>query len=116
METDWRKNFPGGRKLRLTQKVQRDEKPPTLLSKLQLLPDRGRLCRVFQVLLNWQRQELVSRHKEGFPQLASGKVQTSHFTAKVVGRGGAGNDGRSECGPRGVRSLRWWWGTLSCDL
>lgn len=38
---------------------------------------------------------MVSRHKEGFPQLASGKVQTSHFTAKVVGRGGAGNGGRS---------------------
>lgn len=86
-EADWRKNFPSGRKLRLTQKVQRDEKPPTLLSKLQLLPDRGRLCRVFHVLLNLQRQELVSRH------VASGKVQTSHFTAKVVGRGGAGDDG-----------------------
>lgn len=92
-EADWRKNFPSVRKLRLTQKVQRDEKPPTLLSKLQLLPDRGRLCRVFHVLLNLQRQELVSRHEEGFPQLASGKVQTSHFIAKVVGRGGAGNDG-----------------------
>lgn len=66
---------------------------PHSLLKLQLLPDRGRLCRVFHVLLNLQRQELVSRHEEGFPELASGKVQTSHFTAKVVGRGGAGNHG-----------------------